>query len=76
MDLIKLGWAIRGVFNKPFFKQFGNMSYLGKPIIIHGKDKISIGNKVRIYPNIRLEVLGGGVPYRSRIIHQLGRTSI
>lgn len=75
MDLIKLGWAIRGVFNKPFFKQFGNMSYLGKPIIIHGKDKISIGNKVRIYPNIRLEVFGG-VPFKSRITHQLDRMSI
>lgn len=60
MNIQKVGWAIRGLVYKPFFKKFGKMSYIGKPIEIMGKNKISIGEKVRIFPNIRLEVYGGG----------------
>ncbi len=60
MDFIKIFWGIRGLVNKPFFAKFGKFSYLGKPIIIRGKSKISIGNKVRIYPGIRMEAIDEG----------------
>lgn len=59
MEIVKLFWAIRGLVYKPFMKKFGSKSYLGKPIIIVGRKNISIGNRVRIYPHIRLEAYGG-----------------
>jgi len=60
MQAIKLLWVLRAIFNKPFFKHMGNYCYMGKPIIIIGKKNISIEDKVRIYPHIRLESYGGG----------------
>lgn len=60
MDVNKLFWAARGVLNKPLFKKFGWLSYLGKPISIRGKKNISIGNKVRIYPGLRMEAINSG----------------
>ncbi|MDD6148813.1 MAG: DapH/DapD/GlmU-related protein [Lachnospiraceae bacterium] len=60
MEPIKYLWAIRGILNRPFFAKFGSMSYIGKPVIIIGKKKISIADKVRILPGIRLEAYGGG----------------
>lgn len=60
MHPIKYLWALRGFFSKLSFKKFGNMSYLGKPLYIEGKRKISIGNCTRIFPGIRMEALGNG----------------
>lgn len=61
MEIIKVFWGIRALLNKPFYKRVGNMSYMGKPILIMGKKNIEIGNKVRILPNIRMEVYGHGL---------------
>lgn len=67
MEPIKYLWALRGILNRPFFAKFGSMSYIGKPVIIIGKKKISIADKVRILPGIRLEAYGGG-PFKFEII--------
>lgn len=56
--MIRIIWLIRGLSYKPFFGSFGFFSYLGKPVFLYGMSKIYIGKKVRIYPNIRLEVHG------------------
>lgn len=56
--MIRLVWLIRGLIYKPFFGKFGFFSYIGNPVIIYGINKIFIGKKVRIYPNVRLEVHG------------------
>ncbi len=57
MHPVKYFWIMRGLFSKIFFKHFGNMSYLGKPLYIEGKRKISVGNRTRIFPGLRMEAL-------------------
>lgn len=54
----KLIWIIRAFFYKPFFGHFAFPSYIGKPIYLHGINKIFIHKNVRIFPNIRMEVHG------------------
>ena len=54
----KIFWTLRAICYKVFFKKFGFFSYIGKPIFLLGTNKISIGNKVRIYPMSRMEVHG------------------
>ncbi|UWZ93081.1 acyltransferase [[Pasteurella] aerogenes] len=51
----KFLWFIRGIIYKPFLGAFGFLSYIGSPILILGRRKIFIGNKVRIFPNARME---------------------
>ena len=60
MKLIKYIWGIRALFSKPFYKHIGHMSYIGKPLYIDGKKNISIGDRVRIFPGIRMEAIGDG----------------
>lgn len=55
---VKFLWFIRGIVYKFFFGRFGNFSYIGKPILIINAKKIFIGNKVRIFPNLRIEAHG------------------
>ena len=56
----KLFWFLRSIFFKLLFKRVGNLCLLGKPIFIYGSKKISIGNKVRIFPHYRFEVHSDG----------------
>lgn len=56
--IFKFFWIIRGILYKPFFGKFGILSYIGKPIYINNFKKIFIGNKVRIFPNSRIECIG------------------
>ena len=56
--MMRFIWLIRGMIYKPFFGKFGFLSYIGKPVFLFGIAKIYIGNKVRIYPNVRLEAHG------------------
>lgn len=56
--MIKLFWIFRAIIFKPFFKKFGIPSYIGRTTYLHGINKISIGKRVRIFPNVRLEVHG------------------
>jgi acetyltransferase-like isoleucine patch superfamily enzyme len=55
MIYYKYLWVLRAILYKPFFKKFGFLSYIGKPVIILGSQNISIGQKVRIYPLVRME---------------------
>jgi acetyltransferase-like isoleucine patch superfamily enzyme len=58
--LFKLFWALRGFVYMPFFAKFGFLSYIGKPIYLSGIKRVIIENKVRIYPNLRLETHNNG----------------
>lgn len=60
MHPIKYVWALRALLYKPFFKHIGNMSYIGKPCFIEGRKRISVGNRTRIFPGIRMEAIGSG----------------
>ncbi|MGJ1271450.1 MULTISPECIES: acyltransferase [Sphingobacterium] len=64
--IYKIFWFLRGLLYSFFFGKFGLYSYLGKPIFIHNIHQIYIGNRVRIFPNNRMEVHGKN----SRIIIQ------
>jgi len=59
--MTKIIWMVRALFYKILMKRFGFLSYLGKPCYISGSKMFSFGKKVRIYPNARIESLGGVV---------------
>jgi acetyltransferase-like isoleucine patch superfamily enzyme len=58
MIIIKYLWAIRAIIYKARFKKVGRFSYIGKPIGLVGTRRITIGNKVRIQPGVRMETFG------------------
>mgnify|MGYP004513462675 FL=1 len=60
MHPLKYVWALRALIYKPFFNTIGNMSYIGKPCFLAGTKLISIGEKDRIFPGIRMEAIEGG----------------
>lgn len=55
--MIKYYWFIRSLVYSLFFGKFSFPSYIGKPIFIRNFKRIFIGEKVRIMPNARIEVL-------------------
>ena len=60
MHPIKYLWAARAVIYKMTFGKIGNMTYIGKPTFIEGRKNIYVGNRVRIFPGIRMEAIGNG----------------
>ncbi|MCL1794421.1 MAG: acyltransferase [Oscillospiraceae bacterium] len=58
MNIIKYYWAMRAILYKIRFKKIGKLSYIGKPIFLAGTKNVIIGNKVRIYPGLRMETHG------------------
>lgn len=60
MEIKKIFWAINLYIKKPMFMHIGSQSYLGNSISLVGKKRISIGNKVRIYPGNRMETHSEG----------------
>lgn len=60
MEIRKIFWALRSVLYKPFFGRIGNLSYIGKPVSLIGKKNIFVGNRVRIYPGVRMEAHNSG----------------
>ena len=60
MHPIKFIWAFRAMMYKPFFGKIGKMTYIGKPCFIEGCKNLRIGNKVRIFPGIRIEAMNKG----------------
>lgn len=54
--LYKIIWVLRAYCYRLFFKKVGSQSYLGKPLFLRGVNRISLGHKVRIFPNSRMEV--------------------
>lgn len=51
---------MRAMLLKPLFKKYGDSCYMGAPVVISGKRNISIGNRVRIYPGLRMEAIDEG----------------
>lgn len=60
MHPVKYVWAVRAIAYKTFFEHIGKMTYMGKPTFIEGCRNITIGDKVRIFPGVRLEAIGKG----------------
>ena len=60
MHPIKYVWVLRAILYKPFFKHIGSLTYIGKPCFIEGCKGISIGNRTRIFPGVRMEAIGTG----------------
>lgn len=60
MHPLKYLWAVRAIIYKLSFGKVGNMTYIGRPTYIEGRKKIYIGNRVRIFPGIRMEAIGNG----------------
>lgn len=58
MNIVKYFWAIRAIIYKIGFKEIGKFSYIGKPVYLQGTRKVKIGNRVRIYPGVRIETHG------------------
>lgn len=56
----KLFWGLRALCYAPFFGKLGLPSYIGKPVFLKGIRNIFIGNKVRIFPHLRMETQVGG----------------
>lgn len=57
----KIAWFIRtNLFYRIRFKKIGLVTYIGKVTHIYGGRKISIGNKVRIFPGLRIETHRNG----------------
>ena len=54
--IFKLFWLIRTMFYRLTVKHIGLLSYIGKPLFICGGRRIYIGNRVRIFPGLRMEV--------------------
>ena len=52
--------VIRSLFYKFWFKYIGIGGYFAKPLLLIGTNKISLGNKVRIMPGLRIEALNDG----------------
>lgn len=59
MKFSKVIWVMRGFFYKLQYGHIGNISYFGKPTFTTGEKNCFIGNKVRIYPGLRMEISGG-----------------
>ncbi len=57
MNIHKLFWTIRAVLYKIRFNEIGIPSYIGRPLFIVNARNISCGNRVRIYPGLRAEVV-------------------
>lgn len=55
MQFSKIWWSIRLLIRKPLFKRVGVYSYMGPTVSLLGTKRISIGNRVRIYPGARME---------------------
>ena len=60
MHPAKIFWGIRALIYKPFFGNIGMPSYIGKPCFIEGCKHIVIGNRVRIFPGVRMEAMNSG----------------
>lgn len=56
----KIFWAIRALLYRPFYGKVGVPSYIGRPTYIEGRKNISIGKRVRIFPNARMETHASG----------------
>lgn len=52
---MKFFWMLRALLLKLFCGRFGLFSYIGKPCYLYGLRRFNFGERVRIYPNARIE---------------------
>ena len=60
MQLRKLLWHFNLDLKRFTFNKIGFFSYMGPAISLVGQKRISIGNRVRIYPGCRMETHDNG----------------
>lgn len=60
MKIIKIIWCMRAIIYGCKAK-IGKYSYIGKPVFISNLKDIQIGERVRIYPGIRVETFDKGI---------------
>lgn len=58
MNIKKYFWTLRAIIYKLKFGKIGMLTYIGKPVILEGEKRVEIGNRVRIYPGVRIETHG------------------
>ncbi|HFG1915358.1 acyltransferase [Vibrio fluvialis] len=58
--LFKIKWMLSALFLAFFLKKIQFPTYFSFPIFFMGLNKVSIGKRVRIFPNSRIEVHGDG----------------
>lgn len=56
MNISKAWWFIRTKITGHMYGRVGKHSYIGKPMFIQRPRNVFIGNNVRIYPGMRLEL--------------------
>lgn len=56
MQVKKAYWFVKTKLSKLFYGKLGKHSYVGPSLFIERKKNFFIGNNVRIYPNIRVEL--------------------
>lgn len=56
MQIRKADWFIRTKLMKPFYGKLGKHSYVGPTLFVERRSGLFIGNNVRIYPNLRVEL--------------------
>ncbi len=59
--LFKYIGAIRSVLYKRKFKYIGGGGYIAKPLLVTGAESITVGDKVRIMPGMRIEAINGQI---------------
>jgi acetyltransferase-like isoleucine patch superfamily enzyme len=59
-NLVKLTWGLRALIYKVFGMKQGTFCYIGKPLYISEKRYIHLGQRVRIYPGLRVELVESG----------------
>lgn len=58
--LYRIVWLVITTLYRIKIKQIGVFSHIGIPIYVEGGKRVYIGNKVRIFPGLRLETHNGG----------------
>jgi acetyltransferase-like isoleucine patch superfamily enzyme len=54
----KACWFFKTIFYRLFFGKIGHRSYIGPPVFLSNAKRIFIGDRVRIFPLSRMEVIG------------------
>ena len=60
MDIKKIVWHISLQLKRFSFKTIGKYSYMGPVVSLIGKKRITLGDRVRIYPGARMETHDNG----------------
>lgn len=58
--LYRFFWLVITTIYRIKIRKIGFFSHIGNPLYVEGGKRVSIGNKVRIFPGLRLETHRGG----------------